>query len=293
MDWIAFTLLAVFLWSVNSILAKYVLKNYIKQPMMMLSLFPFFNLFFAFLVWVFQPVVIPSTEILFLSLFSGFLYFLAMFFFMKSLSVEEVSRVRALFSSHSILVLLLSSFFISEIFTPEKYLGIFLIVFGSIFISIKKGTKIELSKALGFMLLAIIFEAFHLVSQKVVLNNLNYWSTFFWVRIGTLFSIPILFTQFNSFIKIVKKTPLTAIYLSLREILSGSGVYLSVIAYSLGPVSLVSALIQVEPLVVLFMVTIISIFKPKILKEELKGSILLLKIISIAMIVSGAILIKL
>jgi drug/metabolite transporter (DMT)-like permease len=186
---------------------------------------------------------------------------------------------------------LLSSFFISEIFTLEKYLGIFLIVFGSIFISVKKGTKIELSKALGFMLLAIIFEAFHLVSQKVVLNNLNYWSTFFWVRIGTLFSIPILFTQFNSFIKIVKKTPLTAIYLSLREILSGSGVYLSVIAYSLGPVSLVSALIQVEPLVVLFMVTFLSIFKPKILKEELKSSILLLKIISIAMIVGGAILI--
>jgi drug/metabolite transporter (DMT)-like permease len=291
MEWVAFTLFAVFLWSINSILAKYVLKNYIKQPMMMLSLFPFFNLFFAFLVWVFQPVVIPSTEILFLSLTSGFLYFLAMFFFMKSLSVEEVSRVRALFSSHSILVLLLSSFFISEIFTPEKYLGIFLIVFGSIFISIKKGTKIELSKALGFMLLAIIFEAFHLVSQKVVLNNLNYWSTFFWVRMGTLFSIPILFTQFNSFIKIVKKTPLTAIYLSLREILSGSGVYLSVIAYSLGPVSLVSALIQVEPLVVLFMVIFLSIFKPKILKEELKSSILLLKIISIAMIVAGAILI--
>jgi drug/metabolite transporter (DMT)-like permease len=55
MEWVFFTLAAVFFWSICNILDKYVLEKYIKKPMMMLTLFPIFSLIFAYLVSIFQP----------------------------------------------------------------------------------------------------------------------------------------------------------------------------------------------------------------------------------------------
>jgi drug/metabolite transporter (DMT)-like permease len=86
---------------------------------------------------------------------------------MKSLSIEEVSRVMSLFSFTPLFVLLLSTIFLSEIFRFEKYVGIFLIVFGSIFVSVKKYVKVKLSRALIFMLLASVLGAFHCTIQRL------------------------------------------------------------------------------------------------------------------------------
>jgi hypothetical protein len=129
-------------------------------------------------------------------------------------------------------------------------------------------------------------------NSKIVLNSLNYWNVFFWTRIGSLLLAPLLFSQFNSFIKIVKKVPLTAFYLSVVEILNMLGLYLIVIAYSIGTASLVCALSEIQPLVVLFLAALVSMFVPNIIKEELKGSNLLLKIVGIIMMIIGAIFIQ-
>ncbi|MBI4018411.1 MAG: hypothetical protein HY368_02280, partial [Candidatus Aenigmarchaeota archaeon] len=59
-----------------------------------------------------------------------------------------------------------------------------------------------------------------------------------------------------------------------------------------GPVSLVNALDNTQNLFVLFYATIISIFKPSILKEEVKGSVIALKLLAIAVIFAGAYLVS-
>jgi hypothetical protein len=86
--------------------------------------------------------------------------------------------------------------------------------------------------------------------------------------------------------------PLTAFYLSVVEILNMLGLYLIVIAYSIGTASLVSALSEIQSLVVLFLATLVSMFVPKIIKEELKGTNLLLKTIGIITMIIGAIFIQ-
>ena len=292
MEWIYFTLVAVFLWSICNIIDKHVVAKYIKKPMTVMIFLSFFGLLSALVVSIFQNVTIPPFDLLILSLASGIAYFLFIFLYIKSLMIEEVSRVVSLYAITPIFVLILSTIFLNEIFTWEKYVGIFLIVVGSILISIKKDVKIKLSGALLLMVIAAIFGAVYYVLQKIVLKSLTYWNTFFWVRIGSFLLAPLLlFVYHKPLIKTLKKSPIVGVYLSAVEILNVIGVYLIVIAYSVGYAALVSAFSEVQSLVVFFMATVLSIFNPKIIKEELKGSTLLLKFISIIMIILGAILI--
>jgi drug/metabolite transporter (DMT)-like permease len=292
MEWMLFTLLAVFFWSVCNILDKFVVTRYIRNPIIMMMFLSSFSLIFAFIVAIFQPITIPSISLLLPLLASGICYFIGCSLYLKSLTVEEVSRVVSLYSITPIFVLILSTVFLHEIFTWDKYVGILLIVLGSVLISLKKEAKFKLSKALSLMTMSAIFIAFYYILQKFALNSLSYWNVFFWVRIGCFLSAPFLFFFYHKlFVESLKKYPVTGVYLPIIEILNVVGVYLIVIAYSVGYAGLVSAFTEIHSLVVFLMVVALSVFKPKILKEEMKGSTLLMKLISIIMIIAGAILI--
>jgi uncharacterized membrane protein len=291
MSWVSFTLLAVFLWSLASIVDKYTISKYIKKPLVMMALYPFYSLIFALLIFFFHGITIPKPNVLILSILSGILYFLMLFFYIKSLSFEEVSRVSPLFSLNLVFVLLFCRVFLGEVFSFEKYFGIFLILSGSVLISIKKRIKIKISKALLFMIFAGVFGAVYSVVQKIVLNELNYWSAFILVRVSSVLLAPVLLPQFIHFIKIVKKAPRVFAYLSFSEISNMVALYSIIIAYSIGPMSLVATLSEVQSVVVLLIASGISIFKPKAL-ETFKVREFLLKLISIIMITAGAVIIQ-
>jgi hypothetical protein len=79
--------------------------------------------------------------------------------------------------------------------------------------------------------------------------------------------------------------------MSLAETLNLVAVLFLTIAASIGFVSLVSALSSIQPLFVLLFIVILSIFTPKILKEEIGKKTLLLKFIAIVLMITGAILV--
>lgn len=292
MAWVYFTLLAVFFWSLSNIIDKHIVSRYIKNPTIFIIFLSVLSLIAAFIVSIFQDITIPSFDILFLSLISGIAYFIGVFLYVKSLRIEEISRVVPLFSITSIFVLILATIFLNEIFTLEKYLGIFLIIAGVILISLRKKVKFSLSKALLLMIIASLFIAIHYTLQKFVLNNLTYWNAFFWIRIGSFLAAPLLlYFYYKPLVKTIKKNPIGGVYLSISEGLNIIGIYSIVIAFSIGYASLVSILSEIQPLFVLFIATILSAFNPKIIKEELKGSVILLKFIAIVMIIFGAALI--
>lgn len=294
MLWVFFTLLAQFLWSISNIVDKYLLSRYIKNPMVFLIFMCFFSLISAFIVSFFIQISIPSMNIMILSLLTGVIWVIVILFYFKSLLIEEVSRISPLFSISSIFVLILATIFLNEIFTMEKYVGIFLIVIGSILISLKKHVKFKISKALFFMVIATLFLAIRNVLLKFLLNYLTYWNVFFWTRVGSFLTAPVLIYFFYKPLiktfKIVKKYPKTAVYVSITEGANVGGVFFITVALSIGFASLVSALGQVQPLFILTIATLLSVFKPQIIKEELKGSIIFLKLIAILIIIFGAVL---
>ena len=79
--------------------------------------------------------------------------------------------------------------------------------------------------------------------------------------------------------------------MSLAEVLNIVGILLITAATASGYVTLVNALSSVQPFFILFFAVVFSIFYPKILKEEIGKSVVLLKLFAIVLMFIGIILI--
>lgn len=292
MLWVYFTVLSSLAWTIVNLIDKYNLDKYVQNPMICVIFIGFLGLISAMIVSQFTEILVPSTEILILSLSGGIFYIFTSLFYFKAIMVEEVSRVIPLYAITPIFVLILATVFLGENFAIQKYLGIFIIVIGSFLISLRKDVKFRLSGAFGLMILGTLAWAIYNIILKYVLNYLTYWNAFFWMRIGSFLFIPFLFYRYRKqTIEIITKRPKGGLYLIIAEPFNIAAIVFSTIALSYGFVSLVSALGQIQNFIVLIFAVLISIFRPQIIKEELKGTTISQKILAISLISFGAILI--
>lgn len=292
MLWVYFTILSVLAWTFVNLLDKYTLARYVRDPIVSTVFVGSLGVVAAILISIFADMYIPSTEILLLLLSAGISYIFGVLFYFKAVITEEISRVVPLFAITPIFVLILATIFLDERFTIEKYIGIFMIVVGSLLISLRKGMKFKLSRALGLMIVSTLFWAVHTTILKYILNYLTYWNAFFWIRIGAFFVVPFLFFHDSKrTISIVTKKPRGVLYLVIAEILNVTALIFHTIALSFGFASLVSALGQIQNFLVFLFSIFLSIFKPRIIKEELKGTTILEKILAISLISFGVILV--
>jgi drug/metabolite transporter (DMT)-like permease len=226
-----------------------------------------------------------------LALLNGLFYVAGIYFYCRAVQEGEVSRALPLFGTISLFTLLFGAIFLGEIFTPIKYLGVFLLIFGSFLISYNKKTKIIFNKMFWFAIVGSLIFSFNAILQKYLLNFTDFWTVFSYERIGAfLVLIPFLFfirKDFSVFIKKIRPVGLV----SSSEVFNIAGLLFTTIAYSVSFVGLVKALASTQDFFVLFFAVIISIFYPKILKEEINKSVLIFKIIAIILIFIGAYLI--
>jgi len=228
-----------------------------------------------------------------LAFVTGILYILSMLFYFKAVKIEEISRVVPLFYLTSLFVSILAAVFLGEIFTPVKYLGIFLLIIGAILVSSKNFIKFGFGKAFWLMIAASLVLSVNVIITKYLLDFADFLTIFSYIRIGAFFAlIPIFCFSFKDLISTVREHgKKVIIVISLNEILNLVGVLLITIAMTKGYVTLVNALSSVQPFFVLLFAVILSIFYPKILKEEIGKSAVLLKLIAITLMFIGVILI--
>lgn len=293
MSWILFSILAALTWAIVNTIDKYVLTKWVKKPIVPVMILGIIGLLASFLVFVFHGFSELSFPNIILSFVAGIFYILAIIFYFKAVKIEEISRVVPLFYLTPLFVLILATIFLGEIFTPMKYLGIFLLVIGAILISSKNFIKLSFGKAFWFMVLASLTLSINAVVTKHLLNFADFWTIFSYTRIGTIFVlIPIFYFSFPDLVAVAKEHGKKAIgVMSLAEILNIFGILLITIATAIGYVTLVNALSSVQPFFILFFAVILSIFYPKILKEEIGKSIVLLKLFAIILMFIGVILI--
>jgi transporter family protein len=294
-SWLYLALLASSVWALRNILDKVVISKC------------FFTLF-LFLVAVGivggtiggilltlqggQAFLLPRAVVCG-SIVAGIIYYVGISLYFKALLAEEVSRVIPMFFLTPVIVLVIATTFLGEILELREYLGISMLVCGAILISFRKGLRPKISKALWIMLMAGFFFAISEVYTKYLLQFTNYWNIFALTRMGTLFGAVFLLLIFRATLieewKRVKKK--SSVYLvGLSESLNLLGIFFFTVALSLGKVSLVSALHGTQPFFTLFFAILLSIFAPRILKEEYGVRTLLVKIVSIFLITCGTFL---
>jgi len=293
MSWILFSILSAVVWAIVNTVDKYVLTKLVKKPVVPLMILGIIGLIASFFVHLFHGFSYLSYFNIALAFVAGILYVIGILFYFKAVKIEEISRVIPLLYLSSLFVSILAAIFLGEIFTPIKYLGIFLLIIGAVSISSKNFIKFGFGKAFWFMVLASLVFSINAVITKYLLNFVDFWTIFSYIRIGAFFAlIPTFCFSFKDLILAVREHgKKTVILISLNEILALFAVILITIAMTKGYITLVNALSSVQPFFVLLIAVILSVFYPKILKEEIGKSAILLKLIAITLMFVGVILI--
>jgi len=286
-----FALLSPTFWGLNNVINKFLMTKKFQGYFSMVAYLNFVDLIFAGIVYVTTPVCFEFPYVLF-AMVVGVLPLFAFWFYSKALMVEEISRITPLFQFIPIFVVFLSVLFLEEILSGQKYLGMVLIVLTSILISYKKteGGK-SLSSAFKLMIPFSLILAINTVLNKYLLSYMDYWSLFFWMMIGSGCGVMCLLAFSKPRKEFVEALPFlgkrTFLVAILGEGTYALGIIFSLIAISLSYVSLVSALAGLQHFFVFVYVLLLSLFVPRILKEELSKNVVLLKIIAIALMIVG------
>lgn len=295
MDWLIFALVAPMLWAVGVVIDKYILTKHMQDPFSyqllytiteapILLLLLFTSISFAFPWFV-------------LGIVGGLGTYLGLILYFKAMAIEEASRVISLLYISPIFVLPLAYVFLEEILSLPSYVGVAFLVLGAIFISYRKeeGRNSMISPALGLILASGVVWAGYEVLTKYVLDTIDYSSYLFWNFIGTiiialsLFCFPKIRGNFLNDLQRVNRTVL--FWRIVNTTLGLVAIIFYYIAMSGGLVSLVAAASSLEPFFVFTFTLLLSLFLPKILKEEIEKGAVTIKTLAIILIIFGTLLI--
>jgi len=291
MDWLVFALLCPAFWGLNNVFYKFLMTKKFRGYFSLLSFMGFVDFLFAVIICLVTPASFVFPYVFF-AMGVGLMPLLAFWFYSKALMVEEISRITPLFQFIPIFVVLLSVMFLNEILSVQRYFGVAIIIVASILISYRNSKSGKsLSSALKFMIPFSVVLAVHSILEKFLLSYIDYWSLFFWNLVGAFCGILFLLAfskprrEFTEAVSAVGKRAFLVVFV-------GEGVYFLgticwLIAASMGYVSLVSAFAGLQHLFVFVYVLFSSLFVPKLLKEEITGGVVALKISAIALMFAG------
>lgn len=287
MSWILFSLLAAFGWAIVNVLDKFIVTKLVKNPMMSVLIITILSLIVGAIVLAFHYK--PLTPTLLLCVFvTAVFYLLTNVFYFKAAQQEEISRLVPLFYLATVFIGLISALTLGEIFSPLQYLGVLLLVAGAILVSVR-GLNLKFGKAFWFMILSTLSISIYTILTKYLLNYEDYWTVFGYSRIGVFVAgIPLLYWHYSDFVRTTRKA-IGAITFS--ESLNLVALFCFTIAMAQGFVTLANALASLQPLFLLAFTVLLSLFYPRILKEEMGKGTVAQKLVAILMMFAGAMLI--
>ena len=222
-----------------------------------------------------------------LSLGAGFLCFFL------GLKLEEASRAIAVTQVFPVYVALLAVAFLGESLNPVQWVALLLIVIGAMQVSLRGGSGHmlpRLSRGLPFLLVAGIGEGVGFFLIKYAMEGLSLWTVMAFQQMGLLLAFG-LFSRpraWRELAQALRNRKFLLLMVSGEGALPFMSIALSLWAVSLGPVSLVAALLATRPLAVFVGSSILSRKQWRIMEESLSPASLAVKGLSITMIVVGA-----
>lgn len=300
MSWLAFALIAPALYATTNFIEKYLLETRLKDPIIItiFEAIPATILGITSLIILGFPSLPPVQ--LGLIILSGILLEFYLVPFFMALNEEDTSRVVPLFQFIPAFVLIISFLFLKETITARQLIGFLLIFSGGFTLGIEKFEKgiIKLRKALYLMLLSSFLYSFTIILFKFVVVKISFWTTigYEFVGIGIGAAILLLIPNYRrKFLHDGKKADLkTLSLLALGSILVVIAQLSLSVAYKSVSVALASVVSgSAQPLIIIFAGLFLTIFFPKVVKEDVKGSTILLKLAAIVSIILGIILVQL
>lgn len=295
MQWIFFALMAPFLWAFGAIILKFMRVKYIKSPIGYLVFVAPVTILSLTLLF-FEPFRNPGLSNIIIAILSGIIAMVGYYLFIYVLHKEDISRVITLYGISPLFVLLLATIFLKEILLPKDYIAFFLIILGALLISAKNEEgRLRVSKGVLLIVLSSFVWAVHNILLKIA-SSTNFSTMMILRQVGILiFVLLALALSKNAWVKTkqtIKEFGFKRGALAYTaESLGMAGMVFSYLAIQMASVSLVTLVEGIQPLFIIFIAVVMSIFFPKIIKETIDKKTVGLKVISALLMLSGLYLI--
>ncbi len=287
MWWIISALAAILIFTSTDLMNKFIVTKEVMDPHLGTVIFSFMTFLVLTPVSLLVTGILNDPYIVFLGLCIGIVSSMGLWFYFAALSREEVSRAIPILATIPLLVLPFGFLFFGESFTLLKYMGIGLVVLGSISLSFKEvNGRFKFDKLIVLVFIAAVMFAARNVLTKLSTQSITIWPVLFWIGVGRGASALALFAFHHPHLR--KKARKGAEHLFIVGFFVSLGMLALFTAISLGPVSLVSALVGVKPLLVLVSATLITFLHPSFIRETITREVIIQKTVSTLMIITGA-----
>lgn len=300
--WLLFAFSGPVLWAASTHIDKYLVDRYFRNSDTTV-LMVFTALIGAVLlpfIWWFKPGVaaIPLSAIAVMTV-SGVLYMGAMLFYLRAIQQEEASVVAPFFQVSTIFTFILAWIFLHETIGWVRAAGGVLVVAGAVLLSfdpVMPRRRIKLKFA-GLMVGCGLVMSVSSVLFKYFAVHDDYWITTFWNFVGeALFGLAILAIPHYraQFLGLFRKSPGAVIAVNGANELINLGGGLGVrYAYLFAPVALVSAVSSTTTLFVFAFGLLLTLFFPKLGREDLSSRNLLQKAAAAVLVAIGVAVVNL
>jgi len=293
--YILIAIIAYFLIAVASVGDKFLVTKKVTNPVaytFYIGVLGIFALVFApFGFWL------SSLEITLLSMASGAIFLISLFFLFSALFKEEASRVFAVFGGCSaISVLAINAIMFNEVLKSVHLIAVILLIAGGVLILYKKENGFRDIKNILTVVLGAFLSAVSIVMIKRVYMIKPFFNAYVWSRIGFFLTAMILLLREKNR-QVIFRTAKSAgksswLWVISNKALAGVGAFLVNVAVATGSVSVVYSMQGVQYAFIFIFAVILSVKLPAILREELNRSELWHKILAIMLIGLGLILLS-
>jgi drug/metabolite transporter (DMT)-like permease len=299
--WLAYAFSGPLLWAISTHIDKYLVNKYFRHSdtAVLMVFTAFLGVFALPAIYMFEPRVLAlpwlATGVMTVS---GILYMGAMLFYMRAIQSEEASVVAPLFQANILFTFALGLIFLHEMPRWSALGGAALIVIGAIGLSLDKHLHLGSFKPrlVALMLGATFVLACSSVVFKFFAVNDEFWSTTFWTFVGegifgaVILAIP---SYRRQFVTLLRRNPGAVMGVNAANELINLGGGLGVrFASLLAPVALVSAISATTTFFVFLFGILLTLFFPKLGREELSARNVIQKGLGGLLIMAGVVLIE-
>ncbi len=294
--WIWIVLIGYFLNTIATLISKWLLIKDIPHP----AVFTFYIGVLNMVALVLIPFgfYFPGYFEVMIALTSGITFGLGLFLMSKAMNFDQVSQVAPMVGGlQPIFVLGFVWWFLPETLVWKQYIGIGLLVLGSIMIALEIGKKRLFRKRKVFtaswpyILSSSLFFGLSFALLKLVYIQQDFISGFIWTRIGVFLFVLVLLVLPGNWRKIKKsfyKSPPKSKGWFLFGQLAGAISFLMIAyAISIGPVTIINAMQGIQYAFLFIFIILLMKKYPHLLDEPMTKLVIAQKTIATIIIIIG------
>lgn len=282
---------------------KYLLSKYVKGGTV--GALILFSALFAVIalpiIYLIDPGIVSAVTFgqAAILMVNGAFLTLGIILYLYALDSDEASYVAPFMQFYPVFGFIFGFILLKEVLNANQILAGIFILLGSIILSyeLTPGKKKFKLKLVSLMLGACFFYSINAVIFKSIAVDEGFLTSLFWDMAGKFLFGVILFLALKSyrteFIGMIKNNGFTVVFLNIvNEIIGLIGEIATVFAVLMAPVALVQSLTGLQPVFVLIMGILLTVFFPKFSQEMLTRKHLTQKILGVVIITIGIYLLE-